>query len=81
MGGFYSVIFKRFKRDGVLQEVMRKPVVDVSFPPCSLTVKSILNAAAQQENIGEIWRFVFVNVNQRQVILSAECLGTYSCFF
>lgn len=66
MGVFYSVKFKRFQRVGVLQEVMRKPVVDLSFPPCSLPVKSIHNPAARQENMGEIWRFVFVNVTKRR---------------
>lgn len=40
--------------------------MDVSFPPYSSTVKSILNPAARQENIGEILRFVFVNVNKRR---------------
>lgn len=43
---------------------MSKPVVDVAFPPCSRTVKSILNPSARRENIGEIGRFVFVNVNK-----------------
>lgn len=49
------------------------------FRPCSSTVKSILNPAARQETIDEIWRFVFVNVT-RDVILSAERPGTYSRF-
>lgn len=70
-------MFKSFGGDGALQELMRKSVVEISFPPCSLTVKADRNPAARQEVIGEIWEISVGGCKQE----NAERLGIYSCFF
>lgn len=65
--------FKSFERDGALRELMRKTVVEISFPPRSLTVKSIPNPAARQEVIGQICEISAGGYKQER----AECPGTY----
>lgn len=56
---------------------MKKSVGEISFPPCSLTVKAVRNPAARHEVIGEIWEISVCGCKQER----AERLGIYSCFF
>lgn len=41
--------------------------MEISFPPCSLTVKAVRNPAARQEVIGEIWEISVCGCKQENV--------------
>lgn len=69
-----AFVFKSTDGDGALQELKRKSVVEISFPPRSLTIR---NPAARQEVIGEILEISVCGCKQER----AKCLGIYSWFF